>query len=233
MKTDLRMLLKDLPVDPGEDAGAPCDAGRIRRRALEKAGLAPRLSLGKKVLLAAAAALLLGCGLPLVYRGAVVLTPENQALLEQPYYISSSPESKPPELNLAESTGKVDVDTFELCPQVMLEVETEEGGSVPQVLYDNGSALILTRPGGEPWTLAKGEELTLEMTLEAGAANAAWDAWNMELGYIRDREAVMIFRVALNRISYTFSAPEDGEYYFYLYHWSSDPVLLAQGSIAP
>ena len=77
------------------------------------------------------------------------------------------------------------------------------------------------------------EEGSLRGYLAASARNAAWDAWNMELGYIRDRAAVMIFREALNRISYTFSAPEDGEYYFYLYHWSSDPVLLAQGSIAP
>ena len=232
MKTDLRMLLKDLPVDPGEDAGASCDAGRICRLALEKAGLAPRVSLGKKVLLAAAAALLLGCGLPLVYRGAVLLTPENRGLLDQPRYVSSSPEAEPPELHLAESTDKVDVDTFELCPQVILEVEAAEDGSLPQVLYDNGSALILTRPGGEPWTLKKGEELTLELLLEAGAPDPSWDTWTMELGYIRDREAAMIFREEVDRIGYTFSAPEDGEYYFYLYHWSSDPVLLSQGSIA-
>ena len=233
MKIDLRTLLRDLPVDPGEETGAACDTGRIRRLALEKAGLVPRFSLGKKVLLVAAAALLLGCGLPLVYKDAVLLTPENQALLEQPRYVSSSPESNQPELNLAESTGKVDVDTFELCPQVMLEVEAEADGSLPQVLYDNGSALILTRPDGEPWTLKKGEEVTLEISLEAGAPDPSWDTWTMAPGYIRDRAATMIFREKVNQINHTFSAPEDGEYYFYLYHWSSDPVLLAQGSIAP
>ena len=233
MKIDLRTLLRDLPVDPGEETSAACDTGRIRRLALEKAGLVPRFSLGKKVLLVAAAALLLGCGLPLVYKGAVLLTPENQALLEQPRYVSSSPESNQPELNLAKSTDKVDVDTFELCPQVMLEVEAEADGSLPQVLYDNGSALILTRPDGEPWTLKKGEEVTLEISLEAGAPDPSWDTWTMELGYIRDREATMIFREKVNQINHTFSAPEDGEYYFYLYHWSSDPLVLSQGKITP
>lgn len=115
----------------------------------------------------------------------------------------------------------------DLIPNSILEVPAESG-SYPELILPNGDMALLTQESGEGWRLAAGSCVTVSYELYAAEGNGT----TLLLGHVKDG-IIMESKLAKKAFSgeYTFTASEDGEYYFYLMGASSDYVAVEKVSV--
>lgn len=114
-----------------------------------------------------------------------------------------------------------------LIPNSILEVP-EESGSYPKLIIPNGDMALLTQENGEGWRLAAGDSVTVSYKLYATEGNGT----TLLLGHVKD-SIIMEDELAKETFlgQYTFTASEDGVYYFYLMGASSDYVAVEKVSV--
>ena len=82
-------------------------------------------------------------------------------------------------------------------------------------IYDQKDIAVFTRENGDSWYLNAGESLQITIAIDTSFAASEARGEQMTLAYIKDG---MFFELSLERIvdtpnTYTFVAPEDGDYY--------------------
>jgi hypothetical protein len=80
--------------------------------------------------------------------------------------------------------------------------------------------------------LNKGEKLSIGYTLDL-TTNKYSDpkGENMEIGYIKNGELITGFFEKKKEFSFTITADEAGEYYFYTENYSAGKIIIASGII--
>lgn len=114
-----------------------------------------------------------------------------------------------------------------LIPSSILEVPGENG-SYPKLIIPNGAMALLTQENGEGWKLTAGSSVTVAYELYATEGNGT----TLLLGHVKGG-IIMENELAKETFSgeYTFTASEDGKYYFYLMGASSDYVAVEKVSV--
>ncbi|MDF2653035.1 MAG: hypothetical protein K0Q73_8840 [Paenibacillus sp.] len=104
--------------------------------------------------------------------------------------------------------------------------------SIPEILTDNGDLVIFTKVDEKGWHLNKGEKLTIRFNLDL-TTNKYSDpiGENMELGFIKNGELITGNVEKEKAFSYTITADEAGEYYFYTENYSAGKIIIESGKI--
>lgn len=119
----------------------------------------------------------------------------------------------------------------QLSARSVTTVETEDTG-IPAFLMGNGDLAVLTKTGGQCWTLNAGEKLTLEFSLDLDTCPGAdQDGERLVVGYVKDGQVVEQITEKSQNFSYTIQAQEAGSYCFFVKNVSVGNVILAKGSI--
>lgn len=146
-----------------------------------------------------------------------------------------SPNDQIPELSTSElPKNRIITGTAlpSLIPNSILEVPGKNG-SYPELLIPNGDMALLTQESGEGWNLTNGDCVTVAYELYTTEGNGT----TLRVGYVKDGILMEkeLFRKTLSgeifSVEYTFTATEDGEYYFYLTGASSDYVAVKKVSV--
>ncbi|MFC5406562.1 hypothetical protein [Cohnella soli] len=104
--------------------------------------------------------------------------------------------------------------------------------SIPEILTDNGDLVIFTKMDQSGWHLDKGEKLSIRFNLDL-TTNQYSDpkGENMEIGFIRNGELIQAYFEKDKEFSYTITADEAGEYYFYTENYSAGKIVIEKGMI--
>ena len=129
------------------------------------------------------------------------------------------------EAAVREETELVDVDTLEIVPQSITELEIVMNGRIPDYVLGNGHMLVFCDEGKNGYLLAEGDKLTL--TLESG------DECRVAYYLIRDR------RVAEQQIDASlcmshhcdFQIQESGSYCIAVMYASASASSFTQGML--
>jgi hypothetical protein len=164
--------------------------------------------------------------------GAILLNKDNRHIAKEPNYASMQEVPagteiaplKEPILN-SNIINQNQLQTIRASTITNIPVTENDGRyAIPELLLkDNGSLVIFTKKGDSGWHLNKGEQLSIRYTLDS-------DQW-MEIGYIKNGELITSFAKKAKEFSYTITADEAGEYYFYAEDLSAGSIIISSGII--
>lgn len=119
----------------------------------------------------------------------------------------------------------------QLSARSVTSVETEDT-VIPALQMGNGDLAVLTKTGGQYWTLNAGEKLTLEFSLDLDACSGSdKEGERLVVGYIKDGQVVEQITEKSQNFSYTIQAQETGSYCFFVKNVSAGNVILVNGAI--
>ncbi|HIV17478.1 MAG TPA: hypothetical protein IAB17_05765 [Candidatus Alectryocaccobium stercorigallinarum] len=122
-----------------------------------------------------------------------------------------------------ESTDKVDIGTFELVPNGITELPTDETGSFDDFMMGNGNAVIFYPENADGFELSKGDNVMLNFKTD--------EPIYIEFGYILDNTAHELATLMDANFSAGAEIPEDGTYCFYIINYSSAVEEFTDGNI--
>lgn len=109
--------------------------------------------------------------------------------------------------------------------KIACDAETQDG-IFTRVHAVHNQIIIFTKPEKEGWELKKGDTLHLEAVLENSLAG------EVQVGYILDNACYPLSdKTDGAGLSGTFTAPEDGTYYFYMINRSGEEMIISEGKI--
>lgn len=109
--------------------------------------------------------------------------------------------------------------------KIACDAETQDG-TFTRVHAVHNQIIIFTKPEKEGWELKKGDTLHLDAVLENSLAG------EVQVGYILDNACYALSNKTDGAgLSGTFTAPEDGTYYFYMINRSGEEVIISEGKI--
>lgn len=109
--------------------------------------------------------------------------------------------------------------------KIACDAETQDG-TFTRVHAVHNQIIIFTKPEKEGWELKKGDTLHLDAVLENSLAG------EVQVGYILDNACYALSdKTDGAGLSETFTAPEDGTYYFYMINRSGEEVIISEGKI--
>jgi hypothetical protein len=99
-------------------------------------------------------------------------------------------------------------------------------------MTNNGDLVIFTKVDESGWHLNKGEQLNIRFALDLKTNKQSDPAgeW-MEIGYIKNGELITSFAKKAKDFSYTITANEAGEYYFYAENLCASSIIIPSGII--
>ena len=104
-----------------------------------------------------------------------------------------------------------------------------EFGAIEEQKLANGDMAVFS-DGGKPWMLQAGVQIKFE--LQVGTVNGYPNGQNVEMGVLHNGERNVLFDSKLkNYISYCYTIPQDGEYYFYVSNYSIDSLYIQNGCV--
>lgn len=109
--------------------------------------------------------------------------------------------------------------------KIACDAETQDG-TFTRVHAVHNQIIIFTKPEKKGWALKKGDTLHLDAVLENSLAG------EVQVGYILDNACYALSdKTDGAGLSGTFTAPEDGTYYFYMINRSGEEVIISEGKI--
>lgn len=109
--------------------------------------------------------------------------------------------------------------------KIACDAETRDG-TFTRVHAVHNQIIIFTKPEKEGWELKKGDTLHLDAVLENSLAG------EVQVGYILNNACYVLSNKTDGAgLSGTFTAPEDGTYYFYMINRSGEEVIISEGKI--
>jgi hypothetical protein len=175
--------------------------------------------------------------------GAILLNKENRHIANEPNYASMQQVApgeteiaplKEPILNSSNIINKNQLPTVKASSVTNIAVAANDGKyAIPELLLKNNADLVIfTKREESGWHLDKGEQLTIRYTLDLKTSKNSDPAgeW-MEIGYIKNGELITSFAKKAKEFSYTISASEAGEYYFYAENMSAGSIIITSGII--
>jgi hypothetical protein len=167
--------------------------------------------------------------------GAILLNMDNRYIANEPNYASMQQvvpggteiaPIKEPILN-SNIINKNQLPTVKASSVTNIAVAENDGKyAIPELLLKNNADLVIfTKKEESGWHLDKGEQLNIRYTLEDPAGD-----W-MEIGYIKNGELITSFAKTAKEFSYTITADEAGEYYFYAENMSAGSIIITSGII--
>lgn len=173
------------------------------------------------------------------FGGAALLDRDTELLLNEPSIkaeavntsasVSDAPAAKP-------SDGLI-TDEFaeKLNASSITRIATRADGSFPEIISENGAMVILTNENGGGLQLDKGGTATLSLALNLDISSTEYWSNNsagerVEIGFIHGGKTVEILSDKQQSFTATFSADEDGEYYFYYINYSAS-YIVAEGGL--
>lgn len=109
--------------------------------------------------------------------------------------------------------------------KIACDAETQDG-TFTRVHAVHNQIIIFTKPEKEGWALKKGDTLHLDAVLENSLAG------EVQVGYILNNACYALSNKTDGAgLSGTFTAPEDGTYYFYMINRSGEEVIISEGKI--
>jgi hypothetical protein len=174
--------------------------------------------------------------------GAILLNKENRHIAKEPNYASMQAVS--PRTEIAQLNGPIlnsniinknQLQTVRASSVTNIAVTENDDGkyAIPELLLkNNGGLVIFTKKGDSGWHLNKGEQLTIRYTLDLKTNKDSDPAgeW-MEIGYIKNGELFTSFAKKAKEFSYTITADEMGEFYFYAVNYSAGKIIIASGAV--
>jgi hypothetical protein len=173
--------------------------------------------------------------------GARLLNKENRHIAKEPNYASMQEVPagteiaplKEPILN-SNIINQNQLQTIKAGTITNIAVAENDGKyAIPELLLKNNADLVIfTKKGESGWHLNKGEQLTFRYTLDL-TTNKYSDPtgeW-MEIGYIKNGELITSFAKKAKEFSYSITADEAGEYYFYAENMCAGSIIIASGNI--
>lgn len=127
--------------------------------------------------------------------------------------------------SVQESTNLLDLNSMELMPNGISNLTSDAKGSFPDFLLANGYMVILQQNSELGWNLQAGEKMTLSFTVDEESY--------VSIGVIKDSIMVATETVQEETIDYTFTANEDGIYYFSITYASAASGKFTDGFITP
>jgi hypothetical protein len=174
--------------------------------------------------------------------GAILLNKENRHIANEPNYASMQQvvpgeteiaPLKEPTLN-SNIINKSQLPTVKASSVTNIVVAANEGKyAIPELLLKNNADLVIfTKTEELGWHLDKGEKLSIWFTLDLKTSKYSDPAgeW-MEIGYIKNGELITSFTKKAKEFSYTITADEGGEYYFYAENMSAGSIIIQSGII--
>jgi hypothetical protein len=172
--------------------------------------------------------------------GAILLNEENRHIAKEPNYASmqevpAGTEIAPPKEPILSSNiiNKNQLQTIKAGTITNISAAENDGKfAIPEFLTNNGDLVIFIKKGKSGWHLNKGEQLTIQYTLDLTTSKYSDPAgeW-MEIGYIKNGELITSFAKKAKEFSYTITADEAGEYYFYAENFSAGSIIITSGII--
>jgi hypothetical protein len=167
--------------------------------------------------------------------GAILLNKDNRYIANEPNYASMQQvvpggteiaPIKEPILN-SNIINKNQLPTVKASSVTNIAVAENDGKyAIPELLLKNNADLVIfTKKEESGWHLDKGEQLNIRYTLEDPAGD-----W-MEIGYIKNGELITSFAKKAKEFSYSITADEAGEYYFYAENMSAGSIIITSGII--
>lgn len=103
---------------------------------------------------------------------------------------------------------------------------------IPELIFTNGTMIVLTQSNGDGWYLKKGEQLGIHIDLYPSESTNK-TGQTMEFRYICNGELTKNSYVADNVLStnYEITAERDGLYYLCIHHVSSDSITIKSGQL--
>lgn len=109
--------------------------------------------------------------------------------------------------------------------KIACDAETRDG-TFTRVHAVHNQIIIFTKPEKEGWELKKGDTLHLDAVLENSLAG------EVQVGYTLNNACYALSdKTDGAGLSGTFTAPEDGTYYFYMINRSGEEVIISEGKI--
>jgi hypothetical protein len=104
--------------------------------------------------------------------------------------------------------------------------------AIPELLTDNGDLVIFTKANKSGWHLKAGEQLTISYTLDLKTREQSDKVGEiMEIGYIKNGELITGVAKKQKDFSFSITAEETGEYYFYAENYSASYIIISSGII--
>lgn len=173
--------------------------------------------------------------------GAILINKENRHIANEPNYASMqavptgtaiSPNKKP-SLN-SDIINKDQLQTLNAGSVTNIALkENKKYYEIPELLLTNNADLVIfTKTEKSGWHLDKGEKLSIRFTLDLKTSKYSDPAgeW-MEIGFIKNGELITSFAKKEKEFSYTITADEIGEYYFYAENMSAGKIIISSGII--
>lgn len=173
--------------------------------------------------------------------GAILINKENRHIVKEPNYASMQAvpigtvilPNKQPNLN-SDIINKNQLQTLNAGSITNIALkESNEHYAIPELLLTNNADLVIfTKTEKSGWHLEKGEKLSIRFNLDLKTSKYSDPAgeW-MEIGYIKNGELITSIAKKEKEFSYTITADEVGEYYFYAENLSAGKILIASGVI--
>ncbi|BBI30901.1 hypothetical protein [Cohnella abietis] len=172
--------------------------------------------------------------------GAILLNDENRNIAKNSNYASMEEAtigaSIPKRTSPIVTSNILNEDQLKSLPgnSVTPIVVKEKSGTykIPEVLTNNGDIVIFTKDNEYGWQLNEGEKLTIHYALDLETnKNSDKAGERMEIGFVHNGALVKGQFNKSKEFSYTITAPEAGEYYFYIENYSAGYIIISSGSI--
>jgi hypothetical protein len=172
--------------------------------------------------------------------GAMILNNENRHLAEEQNYVSMKEVPAGTDIDAPKRPVLINniinekqLQTLNAGSVTNIAVEkNDETYAIPELLTDNGDLVVFTKKDVSGWHLNKGEQLTIRFILDLKTNKQSDKAGEiMEIGYIKNGEVTTGFTEKKKEFSYTITADEAGQYYFYAENYSAGKIIITSGII--
>lgn len=159
--------------------------------------------------------------------GIFVATPELESQLNQPpqtgtvEILDEGETPSPPELSSNRFQSKIaDENTFD-TPEFYLWVSdfelhpTQNGWQASEFIFNYQNLAVLTKEDDTGWLLEEGQEIAITVAIDTDYAGCDEQGEYLEFGYIFNGKYTFFDtqKISNEKSTYTFTAPEKGEYY--------------------
>ncbi|MCD9026428.1 hypothetical protein [Cohnella silvisoli] len=172
--------------------------------------------------------------------GAMLLNNENRHIAKEPNYASMEEvpagtviETSERRVLISDIINKDKLHTLNAGSVTNIAAAENNGKyAIPELLTNNGDLVVFTKVDESGWHLNKGDKLSIRFALDI-KTNKYSDRTGerMEIGYIKNGVLITGFVKKEKEFSYTITADEAGEYYFYAENYSASYIIIQSGII--
>ena len=145
--------------------------------------------------------------------------------------LSSSERIKPTYAPMFEVAAGEDFPENQLSEPIFTtsKLSLNNSGTIKEHDIPINGTIIYSKEGGFPWTLEKGQTVMLDLAI----VDRGFDfGQGTEIGYILNDGKTLLFSEQIKSgAKVEFTAPKEGDYYFYIEARSSDPLLVNSFSV--